>query len=625
MKTLILRHLPALVYSEQAAKELDGSDSPTITSLYLDNRQFDLYSDKVNRQSEASSLRLRWYGQLSSRPQMFIEQKMADAKGYSSELRFTIKDKYVKPFLDGDYAMDKSVQKMERQGASAEQVASYRAAVAKMQHFVQEKKLSPVLRANYARTAFQKPTDDRVRISIDTDLAFVREDTLDRDRPCRDPKDWHRLDIDNGNLSYPFRNINQSEISRFPHALLEIRLKEEAGTRKRPAWVEDLMASHLVHPAPRFSKYVHGVASLFEDYVNTLPFWLSDLEADIRKDPQQAFEEEEQRRAQRADEAMVVGSLIGGVRAGSSYKATQSSPIGRSYLESRKLQSPMAPPTPIQKSIMHRAGGEEEGRDDDDGDNDEGRGEQEGESSTAVRQRQPDEGLLLRDRGGYGTLASVMPGLSLSRYARAKRARKAQLPEGVVEPRQWMKNMGEPKIEPKVWLANERTCLKWHHICILQGSLALGLYTAAGNNRAAEAMGILYVAIAAFAGLWGYRMLRLRRSMILERSGKDFDNPAGPIIVSVSLMAALVLNFVLQVRWIDLDSRRAKKRGGGNIRPDMLTRSSSCVSARWDLALSRHSIEKLLTERSLDKKRPMTTVRKGRRGERRRNGGADER
>jgi len=99
VKTLILRRLPSLVYSEQSAKELDADNSPAITSLYFDNKKFELYSEKVDRQSEASSLRLRWYGQLSSRPEIFVEQKTADAKGSSKESKFSIKDQSLNAFL----------------------------------------------------------------------------------------------------------------------------------------------------------------------------------------------------------------------------------------------------------------------------------------------------------------------------------------------------------------------------------------------------------------------------------------------------------------------------------------------------------------------------------------------
>ncbi|KAK5997858.1 Vacuolar transporter chaperone 3 complex subunit 3 [Cladobotryum mycophilum] len=499
VKTLILRRLPALVYSEQSAKELDGSDSPSITSIYFDNNKFEVYSEKVERQSEVSSLRLRWHGQLNSKPEIFLEQKIADASGKSEEHKFAIKDKYVMPFLNGEYSMEKTLQKMDRQGQTPEQVEAFKATVTKVQEFQQKKKLTPVLRANYSRTAFQKPADDRVRISIDTDLAFIREDTLDKGRPCRDPSEWHRLEIDNSNMKYPFPNINKSEVSKFPYAVLEIKLKED-GNRKRPTWVEDLMASHLVHPTPRFSKFVHGVASLFDDYVNSLPFWLSDLETDIRKDPQKAFEEEEQRRAQRADDVMAVGSLIGTLP--SSYKAAQ---------------------TQLSRSLGQR-------------------------SLVAANEEDEGEGSSQARASGYGTLSSVLPGLSLSKYARAKRAQRSQLPEGVVEPTQWIKNKGELKVEPKVWLANERTFLKWQHIAILQGTLALALYSAAGDSIVAQAIGIVYIAIAVFASIWGYGQMRIRRTMILERSGKDFDNMVGPIIISIAMMLALIVNFSLQYR-----------------------------------------------------------------------------
>ncbi|KAH8714013.1 Vacuolar transporter chaperone 2 [Beauveria bassiana] len=517
VRTLILRHLPALIYSQQTSKESDGSESPTVTSLYFDNKGFELYNKKVDSSKGAESLRLRWYGQLSSKPDIFVEQKVADGTGESHESKFTIKDKYVTPFLAGEYSMEKTVAKMERQGQSAETVAEYKKTVNNIQSFQQKHKLAPILRANYLRTAFQKPADDRIRISIDTDLAFIREDTLDTERPCRNPNDWHRTDIDDSNMTYPFRNINQSEVSKFPYAVLEIKLREDAN-RKRPVWVEDLLASHLLHAVPRFFKFVHGTASLFEDHVNALPFWLSDLETDIRKDPQLAFEAEEQRRAQRADDAMAVGSLIGTLP--SSYKAAKSSSVGKSYLADR-----MAAESRDQqvKSLHHR-------------------------SSVAAPPEEEGEGSAAAAHNGYGTLSSVIPALSLSKYAKAKRAQRFQLPEGVIEPTEWIKNAGELKVEPKVWLANERTFLKWQHICILQGTLALALYTAAGENTTASVFGVVYTCIAVFAGAWGYAMLRARRSMIIERSGKDFDNMVGPIIISVALIVALIANFVIQYR-----------------------------------------------------------------------------
>jgi hypothetical protein len=511
----VLRRLPVLVYSEQStSKSLDTQGDPTLNSLYFDNQDFSLYKEKVERQVDATSLRLRWYGQLNTNPELFLELKTIHESGTSEEKRIHIKEKYIQPFIKGEYKMEKSVQKMERQGQQESKIEDFKNTAAEIQRFILEEDLQPVLRAVYTRTAFQKPLDDRVRISIDTSLAFIREDAMDPERPCRNPDSWHRLDIDNSAMTYPFPNINKGEISRFPYAILEIKVKAD-GSKKIPKWVEDLMASHLVHKAPRFSKFVHGVAALFEDNVNSLPFWLSELETDIRKDPQTAFEEEEQRKATRAENDQVVGSFLGTSKGGTSFKAAVSSPLGKSYLQERLAAE-------------------------DSGDRRSSRSK-----SQDTRERESGEGPSTQ--AGYGTMSSVFPSFSLSRYAQARREKEVQLPPGVTKPTLLIKDSGPLQVEPKVWLANERTFLKWQHISVLLGTLSVGLYNAARGNMTIQAFSIIFLVIAAFAGIWGYAMHRQRRDMIVARSGKDFDNWIGPVIVCVSLIVVLILNFIIQV------------------------------------------------------------------------------
>ena len=172
-----------------------------------------------------------------------------------------------------------------------------------------------------------------------------------------------------------------------------------------------------------------------------------------------------------------------------------------------------------------------------------------GQSTSDVTAAGDESGEPADHHRDYGTLSSIFPGFSLSKYARAKRAREAApaLPAGVVEPTEWIKNSGPLQIEPKVWLANERTFLRWQHICVLLGSLAISLYTVAGKGTLAEWMGIGYILIAVFAGCWGYYTLHWRREMILQRSGKDFDSMIGPLIISGALMLSLVLNFIFAV------------------------------------------------------------------------------
>lgn len=507
------------MYSELASQGIDSQGDPTLNSLYFDNPDFTLYNQKVDSQKNASSIRIRWAGQLKSGPELVIEQKLIHENGSSEEKRFTIKEKYIQALIKGEYKMEKSVQKMERQGQSQDKIDEFKNAVDSIQKCILENDLQPVLRANYTRTAFQKPQDDKVRVSIDTQLAFIREDAIDVNRPCRSPESWHRRDIDNSAMEYPFPNVNQGEISRFPHALLEIKVKEFEG-KKHPQWIEDLMSSHLVHKSPRFSKFVHGVATLFEDNVNNLPFWLSEVEMDIRKDPQAAFEEEEERKARKAEDQLVVGSLLGTSKASPSHQAAVNSPLSKSYLEARR-------------TAEERAGR---------------RSDFSGKGKSTNTDTSQDTAEESSSGGAYGTLSSVFPSFSISRYAQSRREKDIPLPPGVTKPTQLIKDSGELKVEPKVWLANERTYLKWQHICFLLGGFALTFFNAARGNKLSEAMAFVYIVVALFAGAWGYYMHGTRRNMIIARSGKDFDNMIGPMVVSFALFVALIINFAIKVK-----------------------------------------------------------------------------
>ncbi|KAK4897266.1 hypothetical protein LTR28_001737, partial [Elasticomyces elasticus] len=98
VKTVILRRLPVLVYNPQTSKVAEGAQrDPTITSIYFDNPKFTLYTDKVEHAGDPSSLRLRWFGQLSQKPEIVLEKKTVKQDDTSEEERFPIKDKYIQP------------------------------------------------------------------------------------------------------------------------------------------------------------------------------------------------------------------------------------------------------------------------------------------------------------------------------------------------------------------------------------------------------------------------------------------------------------------------------------------------------------------------------------------------
>jgi uncharacterized membrane protein YidH (DUF202 family) len=473
---------------------------------------------------DAASLRLRWYGPLADKPDILFEKKTITDGDSSDEQRFPIKEKYIQQFIQGKYKMEKSIEKIhKREGESSGSADNFQKVVDDVQNFIKEKKLQPVLRANYTRTAFQIPGDDRVRISLDTDLALIREDAIDPERPCRDPKDWHRKDIDDGSMEYPFSSIRKGEINRFPFALLEIKIKGH----KQYEWVDDLMDSHLTKSAPRFSKFVHGVAMLFEDNVNSFPFWRSDVDSDIRREPQEAFEQEQERKAKMAEEEFAVGSLFG-TRPSGSYRPSISSPVG-------------SPAGAGGKSLKDRIS--------------EGRSSLPYATSPAAKE-DVQEGAETDDESHLPSagltkpsgLRSMLPSFSSSKYARAHQTPNAYLPPGVTNPASWIKDQGPVRVEAKVWLANQRTFIKWQHVGVLLASLSLGLFNAAGGaNNVARLLAIVYTGVAVFTLIWGWAIYMIRAKMIRERSPREFDNQVGPVVVCVGLVVALCLNFGFQV------------------------------------------------------------------------------
>lgn len=120
-------------------------------------------------------------------------------------------------------------------------------------------------------------------MALDTDLCFIREDTdlyFPNETMQRRNKEeeWRRSDVD---INFPFFDLTQeSEVNRYPYATFEIKLELLPNEKEEPKWILDLEQSGLLEEAYHFSKFVHGMAIMFDTRVPLLPYWLAQIEDD---------------------------------------------------------------------------------------------------------------------------------------------------------------------------------------------------------------------------------------------------------------------------------------------------------------------------------------------------------
>ncbi|KAL0953247.1 hypothetical protein HGRIS_004500 [Hohenbuehelia grisea] len=280
LKLAILRNLPVLVFD--ANKEFEPKDA-AITSIYFDNEDLELYLGRLEKTEGAEAIRLRWYGDTSVKT-IFVERKThrEDWTGEKSvKARFPLKEHLVNPFLSGEYSVDQLAEEwqalVKRGKKTQQEVDSMVQLASEVQYRVVTRAFKPVMRTFYNRTAFQLPGDARVRISLDTELTMVREDNWDG--RTRSGNNWRRTDI---GIDHPFDQIPDDDKELFKYGVLEVKLQTQFG-QEPPKWVTDLVQSHLVEAVPKFSKFIHGCATLLPHRVDLVPFWLPQMETDILK------------------------------------------------------------------------------------------------------------------------------------------------------------------------------------------------------------------------------------------------------------------------------------------------------------------------------------------------------
>lgn len=510
LKLIILKHLPVLVFN--SSKEFEREDA-AITSIYYDNENLDLYYGRLRKDEGAEAHRLRWYGGMGA-DTIFVERKThrEDWTGENSvKARFPLKEKYVNSFMKGEYTVPQAFQKMRKDGKkSLKEIEGLEALAMETQYTVLKKRLRPVVRSFYNRTAFQLPGDARVRISLDTELTMVREDNFDG--VDRTKGNWRRMDI---GVDWPFNQLPPKDVERFPYAVLEVKLQTQLG-QEPPQWVRDLISSHLVEAVPKFSKFIHGVATLLPERVDLVPFWQPQMHVDIRKPVldnnfgiHRAINSNTNTSSgEYMDEEELAGTQFGSIAQSSEQQQQQQTqapnPYGNSESAPLLTGSASSASSGVKKSIT-------------------GTGSAIIDAYYKLASKFQD---WFTDENTYKVSSDTVFEANF------------QAPPG--------KRICVPvRVEPKVYFATERTFLSWISIALILSATTTTLLSFGDRISLAAAVGFFITTVAtvvyAFA-MYIWRILAIRKKEVA-----NYDDPYGPTAICIALGLSVFTTFIFRV------------------------------------------------------------------------------
>ncbi|OCF37019.1 vacuolar transporter chaperone 4 [Kwoniella heveanensis BCC8398] len=575
LKLAIMKHLPVLVFDPN--KEFSKADS-AITSIYYDNEDLELYLGRLEKTEGAEAIRMRWYGDVTGNT-IFVERKThrEDWTGEKSvKERFVIKEHLMNDFCAGHYTMDEEFDALVKKGKKTEkEVEGMKQLANEIQYAIITRKLRPVMRTFYNRTAFQLPGNASVRISLDTELTMVREDNFDGND--RTHGNWRRTDF---GIDHPFPSVKPSEKELFPYGVLEVKLATKVG-EEPPQWIRDLINSHLVEAVPKFSKFIHGCASLLPERVDLVPFWLPQMDQDIRK-PVQAKSKVliERPHSNAHSSASAATSAIHSP--GRSSEPSYHEPVSEGEDDEEYLvqaarneeEHLRLPPDAAAQAREARDFREQKLREEAAAQAGVSRSAIAAASSSSTAANHKDVNGNAKNKSLYDPSLRIDPLASSDRFDKNSgsknrtganhgedsddedEADEEDDEEGnrVIYVDQFRappgKRIAVPvRVEPKVVFAAERTFLKWSHFAILLGGVSITLLNfippddPVGMISASCFTITALLAIAYSGGMYAYRITKLR-----NRIAVDYHDKYGPTVLCAALVGSVLVNLVLRLR-----------------------------------------------------------------------------
>lgn len=486
VKHHILQHLPVFQFKKDDTEDENGPDNQLINSVYLDNSSMELYHGRLDKKPSALAIRIRWYGSPEPGDSVFVERKThrESWKGEESvKDRITLPKAKIVDFLDGRYTLDMAIK--EGRFKTDTDKETFKKFFQEVQQAVDSKQLRPMIRTQYNRAAFQVPFDATVRISLDTNLAMIKENT--DGQPVGLLHRWYRD---------PNQPIPRTDITRFPHAVLEVKLSLPEG-QVAPEWVTDLTESGFLTEVHKFSKFIHGTATLLPDMIAAVPYWI--------------------------DDESVRPSMLQSAGARDIHQAESSSNGHVAPLHPELVSKPRRRTGDPDNELTHPLLGDE-----------------------ATLQLMPNR----NDVVGIGGRREKKKGFLDWWFTSRPKAMRVPNTTPRTTPM---------RIEPKTFFANERTFLTWMHMAVTIGTIAaalLGFSGSAqrtdkpsyeGSDHTVEIIAAILLPVAILMCVYSLTVFIWRSKAISKKQVGYIDDPRGPLGLAGVVVLALTAILILEI------------------------------------------------------------------------------
>eukprot|EP00986_Skeletonema_menzelii_P016406 scaffold14532_cov133-Skeletonema_menzelii.AAC.5 len=473
---------------------------PTHSHAILLCTLIELYHGRLNKTPGAIAYRLRWYG--AGDPKLVFFERKTHRDTWTGEAsvkeRFTVDESEVKQVLNDKYPIDEKRTEMQsKKGATADEVEDWETLVREMIQVVQVKQLVPTMRTQYMRTAFQIPFDATVRISLDTNLCMISErgyDTMGGAKWFRDPE----------------KPLADNEITRFPHAVLEVKLELGGANAEPPQWVTELQNSGMLYEVHKFSKFIHGCAALLPEYVRYVPYWVDD--ASIRDSILRSG----------GGRILVKQDHETGVGPGANEIYDHLLPFGN-------VKEPRLDAKGRTANTASLVGGADVERPAKVG------------AAVTAEQYYADADVTEEE-----TLNATLRGCCEDTCAGWMFPFCSGYNDDILTP------TSVQKIEPKIFFANERTFLHWLHSGVTLYTIAAGIlaFASESNSMTAHWYAMALLPISLGFCLYALHLFLWRSEKIKTRIPGRWDDSRGPLILGTTLCCVLFINFVMKCKEI---------------------------------------------------------------------------